>query len=896
MAMSSSGTGAEAMSAGRRVAIGANVAISIIAAAALLVAVNWISSLKYFRKDIATAGNYGLSDRTKRIIEAADSDVQISTVYPPKEDDAKQQEYIRRIQDYCDELVRFSPKIKLTYVVTSGQREKLVSRISGTFGGEAAKHKEALDAYAKLQDELNAELRQRLDEAQALMGGDTWLGDFPLFANIAAALRADLETLKKAGEEIKELTPAAGIPKYGDATAKAKAALADIKGHLKAIGDRMNDLAALAEEASKPDSGYIKMLREVAVEPQTLVASLRQSVGAEDAPLPADPAAALKAFADQGVQVSARLEDLVKRVDGFARKFPMVKQHPNWAAPVKIGPMSAQVEVADVLRQAGKTLENRRLLILGVIDGGKPEQLAQELSDARHDVSILEQNAAACQQLLSGLADRLSKLDEGSKKLLDAARQGPLFGARLAAIEAVEKPIEALPELKLGSLADQLKEDNLVVVEAKGKIRVVSFAEVFPVRESVGGPGARGDELGRTFNGDSALSSAILAITRDKPCATVVLTAFEPPPPQQRNQFTPPPERSWIPLQSLGELRKRMEAAGFKVVDWNMATTKEKPPVEEGTEAIYVALPPPPPASNPFGGQQPQDQMFGEAQRQVIRDLLANDAKVVFLASWEVRGGGMFGGPPMTPPYGYGPLLDQDWGLRIENSRRITWLEPDLRTPNSFLVKANRFGHMPASGFTDQEIGKPLHGTRFLITDACPIQIKTDLPAGVTTSVVLQIPNKENYIAASMSELIRIIDQVRQQTSEGKVTLGSEPTHGPFDVMVTAQRKEGDKNKGRIAVISFGGSLRDEYLESPVMAESQTIRFDPPPTEDADLFVNTLYWQSGHPEWIARGPMPVPRIEQIPRSKLTAMRIFVWGAWPAAIFLPGIVLWYIRRT
>jgi hypothetical protein len=627
---------------------------------------------------------------------------------------------------------------------------------------------------------------------------------------------------------------------------------------------------------------------------QTLIAGLRESVGPENAPLPGDPAVALKAFADRGVQVKESLEKVVKRVDEFARKFPMVKQHPSWTAPVKMGPLTAQVEVAQVLSQTGKTLENRRLIILGVIDTGKPEQLTQELADARHDVTVLEQNASACQQLLSDLAERLSKVDPASRALLDSAKQGALFGDKMTAIEALEKQIEALPELKLGSVADQLKEDNVVVVEAKGKIRVVPFAEIFPVRESVGGPTAHADELGRSFNGDSALSSAILAITRDKPCATVVLTAFEPPPPQQRNQFTPPPAESWIPSRALSELRKRLEAASFKVVDWNMATAKEKPAPEEGTEAIYVCLPPPPPSSNPFGGQQPQDQIFGEAQRQTIRELLANDAKVIFLASWEVRGGGMFGGPPMTPPYGYGPLLDQDWGIRVDSSRRITWLEPDSRAPNSYTVKETRFRYLPAGGFTDDEIGKPLRGTRFLINDACPIEIKNELPAGVTASVVLRIPQKENYVATSVADLVRIIDQIMQPTSEGRVALAA-PKLGPFDVMVRAERKEGDKSKGRIIVFGFGGSFRDDFLENRVRAEGQTVRFDPPPTEDADLFVNALYWQSGHPEWIGRGPMPVPRITEIDRSKLTRMRVFVWGVWPAVVFLPAILLWFVRR-
>lgn len=896
MAMNSSEKKAEAMSSGRRVAIGANVAVSILAAAALLVAVNWICSLKYARKDLAAAGNYGLSERTKRIIEGTEGGIRVSTVYPPNDEDSKQQEYIARIQDYCDELRRFTSKIEVVHVVSAGQREKLVSRISETFGGEAAKHQEALGAFAKLREELEADLRERAQEARSLMDGDTWLADFPLFANIAAAMQSDLDNLKKASDEINEFTPAGGIPKYSEATNRAKMALTDVKGHLKLIGDRMGELAVLAEETSKPDSTYIAMLREVAAECDSLVASLRQAVGDDNTPPPADIAAALKAFADGGTQVSARLQALGERINAFARKFPMVKQHPNWSAQTKMGPLVAQVEVSGVLQEVGKMLENRRLLILGVLDSGKPDQSARQLTEARADVSVLEKNAAACRHLLNGLADRLSRLDDASRQMLNGARQSAFLADKVAAIDAAEKLIDDLPELKLGSVADQLKEDNVIVVEAKDKIRVLTFPEVFPFRESVAGPGQHAEQLGHMFNGDSALSSAILAITRDKPCASVVLTFFEPPAPQQRSPFMPPPPESWIPSRALSELRRRLEAASLKVVEWNMATTNEPPPAEEGVAPVYLLLPPPPPSSpNPFGGQQPNEQVFGEAQRQKIRELLDNDARMVFLASWEVRGGGFMGGPPITPPYGYGPLLDQDWGIRVDTSRRIVWLEPDRRDSNSFAVKGTRFSHMPAGGFTEHEIGKPLRGTRFLINDACVIQVKSDLPAGVKVNPVLAIPRKENYNAVDISQLVQIIDQVRQHTSEGKVTFTTPPETGPFDVMVTAERREGEKSKGKIVAIAFGDSLRDDHLQNPVLAESTTIRFDPPPTENVDLFVNALYWLTGHAEWIGRGPSPVPRVASLTKGELNGLRVFVWAVWPALVFLPGIVLWYVRR-
>jgi hypothetical protein len=895
MAMNPHDTRSEAMSRGRRFSVGANVVLSVVLAAALLFAVNAFCSLRNVRKDLATAGNYGLSDRTKRIVEGTEGGIRISTVYPPKEDDAKQQEYIIRLQDYCDELRRFSNKIEVVSVVSSSQREKLVSRISETFGGEAGKHKEALDAFGKLGAELETELKQRHDEVRTLMDGDTWLGDFPLFANIAAVMQSDIETLKKASQEINELTPAGGIPKYADATAKAKTALTEIKGHLKAIGGRLGELAALAQETAKLDSTYIAALREVAAAPDSLVASLRAAVGQENAAAPADVASALKAFADRSSEASGQLDQLVERIGTFSRKFPMVRQHPNWSAQTKMGPLVAQVEVAGVLQEIGKMLGNRRLIILGILDSGKPEQLAQELTEAREDVSALEKNAAVCKQLLTGLADRLSRVDEGSKRLLDSVAQAAFLGDRTTAIDAMEKQIDGLPELKLGSVADQLKEDNVVVVEGKSKIRVLTFAEVFPLRDSVAGPGKHAEELGHTFNGDSAISSAILAITRDKPCATIMLTFFEPPPPQQRNQFMMPPPESWIPSRALSQLRTRLEAASFKVVDWNMATTDAPPPGEEGVDNLYLLLPPPPPSQpNPFGGQPPNEKTFGEPQRQRIRDLLNNDANMVFLATWEARGGG-FGGPPSTPPYGYAPLLDQDWGITVDNAKRIVWLEPDRRDPRSFGVKGQRFGHMPAGGFTDHEIGKPLRGTRFLIADSCILKPKSDLPSGVTIREVLAIPRKENYNAVSINQIVQIIDQVRQHASEGKVSFATPPETGPFDVMLTAERRDGEKGKGKIVVMAFGGSLRDDYLESPVLAEAATIRFDPPPTENADLFVNALYWLTGHPEWIGRGPLPVPRIASMNKAELNTLRIFVWGIWPAMVFLPGVLLWYVRR-
>lgn len=895
MAVEAAGTAGETTSSHRRFTIGANVAVAIAAAAALTVAVNYIASLKHYREDVASFGMYGLSERTKSVVQSYKDNIELSVLYVPKEDDDKQRQYISRLQDYCDELVRYSPNIKVTYVDTDSQREKLVSRISTTFGSEADKHKTTLANYETLSGELTADLAARLQEAQALMEGETWIGVFPIFASIVATMRADLESLQKAAEAIKELTPAGGIPKYAEATTKAKATLDEVKGHLTAIAKGMRQLSELADETVKADSKYPLMLREVAAEVRKLAASLRSTVGEEGSPPPGNPASALKAFADRGVSVGAALEDLVRRVDEFARKFPMVAQHPSWATSVQMGPLVARMEVADVLQQAGQSLSKTRLVILGLIDSGDKAQLARAVTDARRNCGVIEQNAEACEKLLTDLADGLGRMDAGSKAVLDAARGGKLFADRIAAAAALTKEIEGLPELKLGSVADQLKQENTVVVEANKKIRVVGFSEVWPPREGVGGPSAKSEELGRTFNGDSAISSAMLALTREHPFATVVITSFEPPAPQQRNQFMPPPPQSWVPSARLTELRKRLEGANFKVVDWNLATTKEAPQPEEGTKSIFVLLPPPPPQPpNPFGQATPPDQMFGDAQREIIRKILDDDGRALFLATWEFSPGGMFGGPPTSPPYGYRPLLEGDWGIDVDNSRRLVWLEPDRRRDDTFGVVPRYFAHMPAGGFTDHPIGAPLQGTRFLINDACPMTIKSD-KAGVTTQTVLRIPDKENYRAAHIDDLIQIINKLQNIESEGLITMPSPPPRGPFDVAIAAERKDGDKAKGKIVVSAFGSSVRDDYLQQPVWSGGETLKFDPPPTENEDLVVNALYWLGGEEKLISRGPVRVPRVRQIAGAEQQWIRVAVWGIWPALVFAFGLLQWYVRR-
>lgn len=1169
MAVSSKETG-NVVGAGTRFAIGANVVLSVVVATALLIAVNLLASYRNVREDLASVGNYGLSERTRHILDSASGDIEMAIVYEPNDKDEKQREYIERLQEYCDELSGYSSKVKVTHVATDRQREQLVAEIAGSVGGEAEKHRAAMEAFERLRADLEAELSQRVAEAMAIRSNkDAWLSGFPLFERVFLKLQDMREQIGEVQNEIKELTPPGGLPKYGEAAGVAKAAIETLTKDFKEISKLMEQFTSLARETTRTDSDYIGMLRDVSNSVRGIATKLRDAVGGEDAEPPADLKAPLKDFADACIEVAGTLNGLVGRVDRFADAFPIVTQHADWSDRVQSGPLVLRVEVSGVLQEIGRSLETMRLQVLGILDNNDADQLQAALVGVRRNTSSVEQNIAFCEQILTSLADSLSKMDAESQALLNAAGDGGLFASTLTALETVKQQLDELPELTLGDIADKLREPNTIVVQAGDKLRVVPFDEVWPVRSSL--PGADEDEAVRAFNGDSAISSALLALTAAKKFANVVFVGYEPPPPQQRSPFAPPPPRSSIPMGQTNLLRERLMASNCTVFQWNLAEQPDPPVMEEGLKTIYVFMPPAPPAQqNPFGPQTPQ-QSFGEPERQKIRDILAAGGRGIFLAGWELIGSPM-GGPPIAPEYGYNPILESWYGLHVDNSTRVINVERDTKTEHGVSIGLKDIQWLPVIGFSDSPIGKSMRGTRSLVASACVIDAAppTD-DAEHSWETVLRIPDRESYIGTSPDELMKIfaalndprvsnvidlkprpkteIDGVLQKGDDGQLSLPLEfvppfdaksvlvtidgtrfrapiepaPSHwltipsdvvakagiqvgeaieialtipgqgeptnrtikttiqqeapyriviptstvqeiagyvredeipvtatinnhvvattlrsadgeswiplsstelsdakleagnsanvelriqgihdkyyptqsfsssvtkveargyraevefnpnamlrfpnqqiqarikdqafdtsafeiggayhvplyqqhladlsvrageqvhaaielitaetpSPFDLVVAATRKapkpkdmkpESDSEStktepddSRIVVMSIGQSFTDAYLQQPVVADFEKIRFDPAPTENLDLLVNAVYWLNDTPEYIGRGPVPVPRINAISSGDQRTIRMLLFGIWPALVLAPGIVLWFLRR-
>ncbi len=897
----------------QRFAIGANVLLSVVLAVGLLIAVNLIASIKSYRSDLASVGNYGLSDRTKNVLGSLQKDVKLSLLYEPDEGDKAQQERITRMLDYCAELSRYSNKVTYQHVTSDRQRESLVAEINKNLSSEADAHKIALEDFERVRGRAEADLVTRYTEAQAILANnESWLGGFPLFTQVSLALDKLKEASQEAAEEIAELTPKTGIPKYGEAVTRAQATVETLAGGFSQISDLMGRLTQLASETSKPDSEYIALLRGVSTDLRDVINNLRAQVGPAGSDPPSDVKKALKGYADACITTGAALEDLVARVDRFSTAFPIVQEHENWTTQVPSRVFSQdvmmQVEVAGILQDMGRSLSKIRLEVLGVIDSGQTDDLAVALTKARRNVDALEGYVQDCTNILASLADSLSSVDPASGSLLQDSREGGLFGKLVDDLNQLKAKFEDLPELKLADVADQLKDDNAVVIECGDQLRVVGFETIWPARPAI--PGLQDDdpaETERTFNGDSALCSNILSITSDKAFANVVLVAYEPAAPQQQSPFSPPPARSSLPLASLSKVTTTLEDANFNVEQWNLAESKDPPETDNDLDTIHIFLPPAPPQPpNPFNRQQQPSPMFGDAEREIVQKILDDGGRGIFLASWTITNA-PFGRGLMASPYGYNPLLESTFNVRIDNGVRVMNVTPDPRTANAFFINALRFSYMPLIGYADHPVTSPMQGTRSLADSAAPVLVldgdstssdgATTQPASsdISYTTLLEIPDREEYISADIDSFIQIANEVNSSRGDGALNLGRPLQRGPFKLMVACEKPANEDRTTRVIVAGLAACFADQYLNNKVPVSLEQFRSESEPSENLDLLLNSIYWLNETPELIGRGPVPVPRIERIPTGSRGYIQAFFWAIWPAVVLAPGLFLWFMRR-
>jgi hypothetical protein len=394
----------------------------------------------------------------------------------------------------------------------------------------------------------------------------------------------------------------------------------------------------------------------------------------------------------------------------------------------------------------------------------------------------------------------------------------------------------------------------------------------------------------------------------------VVLTTYETSPPPQMRQFQRP-NTGPIPLAALTELTERLESANFAVKQWNLGAEgpeAQRPDPAEGTEPIYVLLPPAKrPPMNPFMQQQQPQKQFGEPELQKIKEAVAESGRAMFLALAEPRSPMPFVPPPS---YAYDEWLREDWGVDVMIDYWVLRGVPDTRSPNRFGVNPLQLSYMPLNNFTEHLIGEPLRARRVLMSQVCPVVPVDSPPDDVDIDKVLVVPAEARDMWGE-DDVMRIVRALSEGRDESTFEIGEGAKMPPFSVMLAARKLNGDSEeaaaeatdtqpaeagdsaKSKIVVIGSGATLRDDYLQRRVARlEGKRARLvtDPPPTENADLAINALYWLADRPDMIASGPAPVPRIGLVEAKTKRNLWLLTFG-WATAFLIVGGIVMMGRR-
>lgn len=903
----------------RRLFFGTNVFIVVVLLVALVAMINFVVKTPRFNRRLdlsAGASSYRLSERTQNIVKQTQGDaVRITTVYTSDEPEYSRKAYFPRVRDLCGEIAQYDRRVKVDHLYSPADKVALRERIQGKFGSVAEKHTEVLTAAKTLWDGLPGSLGPVQANIDALLKDDSaWLGGFSSLAGIGAKLKANLESAKQAQRDVEDLTGGKdAMPRFQEATNKVKEVNDQIKQTLESTQKWCKDTNGLVAVLSNKDSEFAAKTHKQLEQIEKLLTNLANSVGdPADTSVPDDPKPMIVEFGKASGALARVLGEEVNRVNAFVKANPMIEQHPRWMLNVSMGPFMAKMPLSANLGETAQSVsENvqavRQVLSAPEVQKDQLQTLLRQLRGIAANLKLkIDQEWKA--NILDILDDG-AKIDAKSTEFLARGSDGTMFKEILDKVADISKKIEDLPKLELDEIAERLQDENLVIVEAGDQVRVVKFDEVWPIADP--SMRFRGDDkqTSRVFDGDGAIASALLAMSNQKKFATVIFVAYETEGnPMARRMGQQSRNTGRIPLDQLNTLKDKLKQANFAVKDWNLGAEGpdgERPQPEEGTEAVYVFLPPAEaPPQNPMMGMPPE-KGFGEEQLAKIRPLLTAGSKAMFLATWEIPRMMHPMMPPQKTSYAYAGLLKDDYGVEVHQDYRLLRVVPDNRDRSLYGIEIEQVGHMQLSSFTDHPIGAPLRARRMLMNDVCPVtKVKEEQkppPQGVSITTILDVPVTSQYIWAFDSKGIeKISDALRTGENRSQFKDDEATTwKPPFSVGLAIEKAFGENEaKSRVVVLGTAAALPDYHLTRRVprfSGEGKRTRFltDPPPTENAELFVNAALWLAGKDGMIAAGPSQIPLV---PALKVgTKQNVFaVTMAWAAIVLVAGIAVMFVR--
>ena len=715
---------------------------------------------------------------------------------------------------------------------------------------------------------------QQVSTLRAKVAGELAGTGLPDYAGLVEQATSTLSALQRdLSDEAKVLTSIAKIP--GAAAANRKDAIAKLDALQQAVVELNAQLAG-----TKAENASAALLDEVAAK-------------ARDAATKA--AAAAKALKNVGGPENARY----------------VAASRYYQISIPSGPFEVRADLGRFVEQyVVGTLQGMAENVETVRQVAKPEYYGPGATKLRAEAAELNDLVKEVTTTGKRALDKLVEVDPATKAVLALAQAGQMFQGPLATTAALLKEAGALPKLTGSSLAVDIGGDNIVILEAAGKTAVVPFDEVWPLHpQRWAGPEAEqaGGEQPRTFQGDSAIGSRILAMTSE-PFATVVLTYFGGS--GQAGRMLP---RADITPEELTSLRKRLTQANFEVVEWNLADPR--PAATASRPQVLLVLPTPPPLPEALGGRGTG---FGPEHAAKVAAAIDGGTPALFLTQflWPRQLPFM---PPASPPYGFADYLKKAWGIDVRCNFLVIPAVADETQPGMFRLAPARFTFVPLSTFTHHPIGRPLQAQRVLWTALAPILTTPVLPASVTVEPVLRVPGDWRGTWATQ-RLADLQAQLENQNATIRPDFQAGDIAPPFAVAVAATRSGGRgpvrpataatttaattapqsspaAGAARIVAMTLGAGLVDGYLDQRVgqLDARNTLVFSDPPRTNADVVINSLYWLVGREALISAGPVQVQPVAMIGQATMNLLRAIYLVGLPLAVGLGGAAVLLTRR-
>lgn len=887
----------------RRFTVGANVIVTVGLALAVVMLANWFSQRYHYRRDLSTLGVHRLSERTRRVLDQATQPIRLTAIYTSDDPGKSRRKYLPRIQDLFEEMTLHNANLRTEIANSDDQKRELEKRVRESFAAQAEEHTKALDQANRLDNELTEALQNRTALLRQLRDAGAWIARFSSFTNITENLGGLSQLQNKTREEVDALISGQALPDYASANNKIKATHQQIRAVLTESKNWLDQMELLLAAVAGDSAPTVLELPARMSKLGELVEAIGETVGAPGDEMPDDPGESLKRFGQSAGELSTYLGGEIALLQSFADEYPVIVEHRNWAVQISlIGNLGARMELPTILRQEQQNLASLRPQIISLLSGN-PEAnvLRQALERVRNITRDMQNSLKKAAEVLTRLPEDLASVDAASLDLLNSGSVTATLTELIGRLDEEIESAENLPELELGTVGRDLTQDNAIVVESGNQVKVIRFDDVWPIEhEDVSIPGRPG-EITRAFNGDSAVSAALLTLTQDKPVAAVVLAVFEPQVPPQMQRMARPPAGAY-PAMYFDQLRIRLEDAHFVVQRWNLADEAGPPELEEeGLDRVYLVLSPLEYVVPSFGGQPGMTvPKLDDEKKQRLFDAIGEDGRAIFLCHYAPPQSammGMFGaGPVGQPRYQYDDYLQKNWGIDPQTQYRVLKGIPDPRRPGYWGVSGQSFAYMSISNFSSHPIGEPFRYRRMPMYNICPVLHAAETPEGVTVADILTVPPTDDIWGCQNIE--DVIRAVLNPQSGGLVKKDLDPTDGfmdiepPFPLIVAAENDKG----GRVVVTGQAESVFDGYLNQPIPRTStkDRISFEPPPTVNAELIVNAAYWVCGREELIGAGPVVTPVIGPLESSTRTMLSLAVTG-WAFLVLVFGAVVMFARR-